>query len=74
MAAPAVVRGHRPGVVFAPFHYGYWDEAGPGRHTRAANELTRTEWDPVFKQPLYQQTAVRIEKVADAREVAPGRY
>ncbi|WP_340559585.1 molybdopterin oxidoreductase family protein [Streptomyces sp. GSL17-111] len=74
VAAPAVVRGHRPGVVFAPFHYGYWDEAEPGRHTRAANELTRTEWDPVSKQPLYKQTAVRIEKVADARDVAPGRY
>ncbi|MGD9485514.1 nitrate reductase [Streptomyces sp. TRM70308] len=74
LSAPAVLRGNRPGVVFAPFHYGYWDEAEPGRHIRAANELTRTEWDPVSKQPLFKQTAVRIEKVADARDVAPGRY
>ena len=34
----------RPGVVFVPFHYGYWDrgdEAAPRRYgRRAANELT----------------------------------
>ncbi|MGP3926297.1 molybdopterin oxidoreductase family protein [Streptomyces sp. 8N616] len=72
--APAVLRGHRPGLVFAPFHYGYFDQADPFRHTRAANELTRTEWDPVSKQPIYKVTAVRVEKIANARAVAPGRY
>ncbi len=46
-----------PGVVFMPFHYGYWD--GPSR-IRAANELTLGQWDPVSKQPLLKYTAVRI--------------
>lgn len=64
--APAVLRGHRPGVVFAPFHYGYFDQADPDRHNRAANELTRTEWDPVSKQPIFKVTAVRVHKIADA--------
>src|SRR3954454_1543737 len=48
----------REGTVFAPFHYGYWDEdaaaPGGGVRPRAANELTRTEWDPVSKQPLFK--------------------
>ncbi|MEU9499425.1 nitrate reductase [Streptomyces sp. NPDC048196] len=66
LVAPALLRGPRPGVVFAPFHYGYFDQADPDRHNRAANELTRTEWDPVSKQPVYKVTAVRIVKVADA--------
>ena len=32
LEAPARVGGIRPGVVFVPFHYGYWDRgaAGPG--------------------------------------------
>ncbi|MFG2287753.1 molybdopterin oxidoreductase family protein [Streptomyces sp. NPDC048595] len=66
LVAPAVLGGPRPGVVFAPFHYGYFDQADPDRHNRAANELTRTEWDPVSKQPVYKVTAVRLTKVADA--------
>ncbi len=56
------VSGIRPGVVFLPFHYGYWD-AGDGHH-RAANELTRTEWDAVSKQPLFKTGAARLRKVA----------
>src|SRR5437764_6280323 len=41
--------GSRPGVVFVPFHYGYWDTdqpAGPadGEPGLAANELTITDW------------------------------
>ncbi|HTM91570.1 MAG TPA: nitrate reductase [Flavisolibacter sp.] len=48
-----------PGHVFIPFHYGYWDD--PGR-SRAANELTITEWDPVSKQPHFKYAAVRIQK------------
>ncbi|MGG7575930.1 molybdopterin dinucleotide binding domain-containing protein [Streptomyces sirii] len=35
--APAVRRGTRPGLVFLPFHYGYFDQADPERHDRAAN-------------------------------------
>jgi anaerobic selenocysteine-containing dehydrogenase len=49
-----------PGVVFIPFHYGYWDESD---YPRAANELTITEWDPVSKQPHFKYAAVRIRKV-----------
>ncbi len=43
----------RDGVVFLPFHYGF----------QAANEVTRTEWDPVSKQPLFKISAVRIRRV-----------
>lgn len=66
------VSGVREGVLFLPFHYGYWD-AGPGGgtgadahddgdgdgdgHARAANELTVTDWDPVSKQPLFKTAA-----------------
>ena len=45
---PARVGGPREGVVFVPFHYGYWDVddgAGPTERPRAANELTITLWD-----------------------------
>jgi hypothetical protein len=69
MEAKARVGGIREGVVFAPFHYGYFDQAGgdaPNGHARAANELTITEWDPVSKQPLFKAGAVRVTKVADA--------
>ncbi|MBF9132612.1 nitrate reductase [Plantactinospora sp. S1510] len=59
------VCGIRPGVVFVPFHYGYWDVSGPQRE-RAANELTITGWDPVSKQPLFKVAAARLTKVADA--------
>ncbi|WP_235096894.1 molybdopterin oxidoreductase family protein [Amycolatopsis decaplanina] len=52
----------RPGVVFLPFHYGYWDTGGEAR-PRAANELTMTEWDPVSKQPLFKIGAVRVRGV-----------
>ncbi|HEY9827566.1 MAG TPA: nitrate reductase [Stenomitos sp.] len=48
-----------PGVVFIPFHYGYWDETD---RPRAANELTITEWDPVSKQPHFKYAAVYICK------------
>ena len=57
LVARARVGGIEPGVVFVPFHYGYWDE--PGR-PRAANELTLTSWDPVSKQPLLKYAAVRL--------------
>jgi anaerobic selenocysteine-containing dehydrogenase len=65
---PARVCDIRPGVVFVPFHYGYWDRdgAGPGDHERAANEVTITQWDPVSKQPIFKTAACRIEKVSSA--------
>ncbi|SMB97441.1 molybdopterin oxidoreductase family protein [Deinococcus hopiensis] len=56
-----------PGLVFIPWHYGYWDD--PSR-PRAANELTLTEWDPVSKQPHYKYAAVRISKY-DAKDAVP---
>jgi predicted molibdopterin-dependent oxidoreductase YjgC len=66
MEATARLGGRRPGRVFVPFHYGYWDRsagpppAGPGR---AANELTITAWDPVSRQPTLKQSSVRVERV-----------
>jgi anaerobic selenocysteine-containing dehydrogenase len=55
----------RPGTVFVPFHYGYWDTSGSkpadGDAGRAANELTITDWDPVSKQPLFKTSAARVE-------------
>jgi anaerobic selenocysteine-containing dehydrogenase len=62
---PARVRDLREGVVFVPFHYGYWDvgvEAGPDGRSRAANELTMTIWDPVSKQPQLKTAAVKLER------------
>lgn len=68
------VGGIRTGVVFLPFHYGYWDTEGgdgPGQHGRAANELTITEWDPCSKQPLFKTAAVRVRRVAAGDGPAP---
>ncbi|MEV0286391.1 nitrate reductase [Kribbella sp. NPDC050820] len=59
MEGPARIGTVRPGVVFVPFHFGYWDD---DRRT-AANEFTLTEWDPVSKQPLFKVAAVRVRKV-----------
>ncbi|WP_407285182.1 molybdopterin dinucleotide binding domain-containing protein [Streptomyces sp. BP-8] len=42
--APAVRRGTRTGLVFLPFHYGYFDQADPERHDRAANGRCRGRW------------------------------
>ena len=64
------VTGARRGVVFVPFHYGYWDD-DDGDRTRAANELTITRWDPVSKQPIFKTTACRVLKVGDGRGPAP---
>jgi ferredoxin-nitrate reductase len=61
--APARLTQVRKGVVFVPFHYGYWD--ADGRQPRAANELTITAWDPVSKQPIFKVAAVRVTKVED---------
>lgn len=57
----AKIGGIRPGLIFIPFHYGYWDNKD-GAH--AANELTLSDWDPISKQPHFKYAAVRINKVA----------
>src|SRR4051794_26551076 len=72
--APARLSGIRQGVIFVPFHYGYWDEDASrpnGNGPRAANELTMTIWDPVSKQPVYKTAAARVRKLADAEAPAP---
>jgi predicted molibdopterin-dependent oxidoreductase YjgC len=58
----------RRGVVFVPFHYGYWDRqaSGPDGDGRAANELTVSDWDPVSKQPYFKVAAVRLVRVEPA--------
>jgi anaerobic selenocysteine-containing dehydrogenase len=47
-----------PGHLFMPFHYGDWD----GGTSRAGNELTITDWDPVSKQPHFKFAAVWLTK------------
>lgn len=59
--APAKIGDIEPGVVFMPFHYG--DSDAPDGHSRAANELTLTGWDPVSKQPFFKYAAVQVHKV-----------
>jgi anaerobic selenocysteine-containing dehydrogenase len=63
------ISGIRPGVLFLPFHYGYWDTAAGSEPTtrgtgRAANELTLTDWDPVSKQPIFKTAAAAVERVS----------
>jgi ferredoxin-nitrate reductase len=64
LEAKARISGIREGVIFAPFHYGYFDSNGLDGRPRAANELTITEWDPASKQPLYKTGAVRVTKIS----------
>jgi hypothetical protein len=67
------VSGIREGVVFLPFHYGYWDTSmstGTGA-SRAANELTITDWDPVSKQPLFKTAAARLTRIGSGQGPAP---
>jgi ferredoxin-nitrate reductase len=59
---PAKIGGIIPGHVFIPFHYGYWDDP---QRSRAANELTITEWDPVSKQPHFKYAAVKVSKAGE---------
>ncbi|THA75591.1 nitrate reductase [Streptomyces sp. A0642] len=68
------VTGIRRGLLFVPFHYGYWDTpsgCGPDESTapRAANETTVTDWDPVSKQPLFKTAAAALTLV----EKRPGQ-
>jgi anaerobic selenocysteine-containing dehydrogenase len=70
------VGGIREGVLFLPFHYGYWDTDDPSgaKGDRAANELTFTDWDPVSKQPLFKTAAADITATANGEnhEARPG--
>ncbi|MGY1672310.1 molybdopterin oxidoreductase family protein [Geodermatophilus sp. SYSU D00710] len=61
------ISGIRDGVVFLPFHYGYWDVPGRGRRRRAANELTLTDWDAASKQPIFKTAAARVRRVRWSR-------
>ncbi|MFL6646866.1 MAG: molybdopterin oxidoreductase family protein [Sulfurifustaceae bacterium] len=75
--AQARISSIREGVIFIPFHYGYWDnEPGdePNARARAANELTITAWDPVSKQPIFKTAAVKVERLGDAAGPAPAPH
>jgi anaerobic selenocysteine-containing dehydrogenase len=67
IVAPVRVSDIRPGSVFAPFHFGYWDAppGAPDRCPTAANELTITEWDPVSKQPMFKSGAVEVRRLVE---------
>jgi anaerobic selenocysteine-containing dehydrogenase len=71
VTAAARITGIRNGVVFIPFHYGYWDLASADGHHRAANELTITDWDPVSKQPLFKTAAAQVTRVRPGSGAAP---
>jgi anaerobic selenocysteine-containing dehydrogenase len=67
------ISGIRRGVVFLPFHYGYWDEpegSEPDGGSRAANELTITDWDPCSKQPIFKTAAASVRLVEKSGGVA----
>ena len=64
------ISGIRSGVLFVPFHYGYWDRDPHSANgddqprDRAANELTITTWDPVSKQPIFKTAAAKVSRIA----------
>ena len=62
------IGGIRDGVLFVPFHYGYFDTPEPNgkQAARAGNELTVTDWDPVSKQPLFKTAAASLTRVGPA--------
>ncbi len=66
----------RPGVLFVPFPYGYWDTpsgVGPDEKSppRAANETTLTAWDPASKQPLFKTAAAALAPVVPRSAPTP---
>ncbi|GAB3221470.1 molybdopterin oxidoreductase family protein [Mycolicibacterium hippocampi] len=73
VTAAVRVSGIRDGVLFLPFHYGYWDSDDAEGHHRAANELTLTDWDPVSKQPIFKTAAAQLHRVrgGNGRALAP---
>ena len=60
ITATVRIAGIRRGVLFVPFHYGYWDADDDAGHHRAANELTITDWDPASKQPIFKLGAASL--------------
>jgi anaerobic selenocysteine-containing dehydrogenase len=66
----ARISGVRDGVLFVPFHYGYFDTDGADHH-RAGNELTVTDWDPASKQPIFKTAAAALRRVGAADRAAP---
>lgn len=66
MQGPLRLVDARPGTVFVPFHYGYWDTRpgaeDPGDAPRGANEATITQWDAVSKQPIFKTAACAVRK------------
>lgn len=74
VVAQVRVSGIRRGVVFLPFHYGYWDTpggSGPDGVGRAANELTLTDWDPASKQPIFKTAAAVLRRVGPGDGPSP---
>ncbi|OBF30878.1 molybdopterin oxidoreductase [Mycobacterium sp. ACS1612] len=71
VSAKARISGIREGVLFLPFHYGYWDSRDDGSRDRAANELTITDWDPCSKQPIFKTAAAQLRRVAGGSGPAP---
>jgi anaerobic selenocysteine-containing dehydrogenase len=76
LRAQVRVSGIRRGLLFVPFHYGYWDTPnglGPDPHApgRAANETTITDWDPVSKQPLFKTAAAALTLIERGKTSAP---
>ncbi|MCY1159406.1 MAG: hypothetical protein MOP51_2431, partial [Citricoccus sp.] len=68
------ITGIREGVLFLPFHYGYWDAPGghePDGAGRAANELTITDWDAASKQPIFKTAAARVDAVSAGAGPSP---
>ncbi|MBO3750740.1 nitrate reductase [Streptosporangiaceae bacterium NEAU-GS5] len=68
--AAARITGIREGVVFLPFHYGYWDTDSRS-NDRAGNELTITDWDPASKQPINKTAAARVRLLERRDAPAP---
>lgn len=64
ISCAARISAIRDGVLFVPFHYGYFDADRHGHH-RAGNELTLTDWDPVSKQPIYKTAAAALRRKRD---------
>lgn len=58
ITATVRVGGIRPGVLFVPFHCGYWDVDEHSGHHSAANELTITDWDGVEAADLRDGSSV----------------
>ncbi|WP_284285728.1 molybdopterin dinucleotide binding domain-containing protein [Alicyclobacillus fastidiosus] len=55
-----------PGLVFVPFHFGSWEQ------NQAANDLTVDFVDPVSKQPIFKQSACRIERIREKHIITQG--